>query len=381
MVGLCTAAAEDQGVRPGLRVGEALARCPDLELVLPDPAAAAEAGERVLCALEDMGAAVEPGEPGGAAFAAGGLGRLHGGLEGVLRRARAALPVGADGRLGAAPSRFAALQAAQEAPSRRPLVLGADEVAGFLAPLPAERLPLAREALEGARRAGPGHDGPGGRAPPGGGPRPLRPSRPARLGAGPGRRRPAAAPAPAAASPGGRVPLPRAGRRPAGPGGRGPAAARRAGRTGARARAGHPAALTLRARLADGGSWTRALALREATADPARLAAAALPRLGEVAAPVEALVVRVDASGHLGGRQLTVIETRADERGRRAREAVRQVRAAQGPEAVLRRSSSSPGRACPSGGGRSPPTSRSAAARWGPGPRPSGPSPAPGPSA
>jgi len=41
-------------------------------------------------------------------------------------------------------------------------------------------------------------------------------------------------------------------------------------------------------------------------------------------------------SGHLGGRQLTVVETGADERGRRAREAVRQVRAAQGPEAVLR---------------------------------------------
>ncbi len=335
VVGLCTAAAEDQGVRPGLRVGEALARCPDLELVLPDPAATAEAGERVLCALEDMGAAVEPGEPGVACFAAGGLGRLHGGLEGVLRRARAALPVGADGRLGAAPSRFAALQAAQEAPSRRPPVLGADEVAGFLAPLPAERLPLEREALEGLAALGlvtmgqvaalpraavlDRYGRPGLRAwelARGGADRPLRPRRP---------------PDPLEAA--FRFPEP-VGALPALE-----AAARLllgelAGRARGRGRAIR--ALTLRARLADGGSWTRALTLREATADAARLAAAALPRLGEVAAPVEALVVRVDASGHLGGRQLTVIETGADERGRRAREAVRQVRAAQGPEAVLR---------------------------------------------
>src|SRR5262245_6074248 len=84
VVGLCTPAAESQGVREGLRVGEALARCPDLELVAPDPDAVAEAGERVLLALEAAGAAVEPWEPGAACFAASGLERLHGGLDGVL---------------------------------------------------------------------------------------------------------------------------------------------------------------------------------------------------------------------------------------------------------------------------------------------------------
>jgi protein ImuB len=335
VVGLCTPAAEAQGVRPGLRVGEALARCPDLQLVAPDPDATAEAGERVLLALEDVGAAVEPIEPGAACFAAGGLARLHGGLAGVLRRARSALPVGADGRLGAAPTRFAALQAAREAPSRRPLVVGEDEVADFLAPLPAERLPLDPDALAALSALGLVAMGqvaalprasvldrlgrPGLRAwelARGGPDRPPRPRRP---------------PEPLEAA--FRFPEP-VGARPALE-----AAARLllgelAGRARARGRAIR--ALTLRARLADGGSWTGSLTLREATADPARLAVAALPRLGEVGAPVEALVVRVDASGHLGGRQLTVVETGADERGRRAREAVRQVRAAQGGEAVLR---------------------------------------------
>jgi protein ImuB len=130
VVGLCTPAAEAEGVEPGLRVGEALARCPSLDLVTPDPAAAADAAERVILRLEAIGARVEPGELGDACFEADGLRRLHGGLEGVLRRSRAALPVGAGGRVGAAPSRFAALQTAREAVAGRPLVIGPDEVAG-----------------------------------------------------------------------------------------------------------------------------------------------------------------------------------------------------------------------------------------------------------
>jgi protein ImuB len=158
LVGLCTPAAEAEGVRPGLRVGEALARCPRLDLVAPDPGAAAEALERMLARLEEAGFAVEPIEDG-AAFDARGTLRLHGGPQGVLRRARAALPVGADGRLGAAPSLFAALQAAREAPSGRPLTVGERELAAFLAPLPIARLPLAPELVEqlldlGLRRVG-----------------------------------------------------------------------------------------------------------------------------------------------------------------------------------------------------------------------------------
>ncbi len=37
VIGPCTPSAWGQGVRPGLRVGEALARCPGLNLLMPDP--------------------------------------------------------------------------------------------------------------------------------------------------------------------------------------------------------------------------------------------------------------------------------------------------------------------------------------------------------
>ena len=76
-------------MRAGLRLGEALARCPTLRLLAPDPVG----GRRRLgCprrALEGIGAAVEPGPPGTAWFGAGGLRTLHGGtLEGVLAATR-----------------------------------------------------------------------------------------------------------------------------------------------------------------------------------------------------------------------------------------------------------------------------------------------------
>ena len=123
VIGEVSAAAEAQGVRPGLRLGEALARCPTLRLVPPDPAGVADAWEVVLARLESIGAAVEPGPPGVAWFAADGLRRLHGGdLDGVLAATRKAL--GARARIGAAPSRFAALAAARRARARRPCARG-----------------------------------------------------------------------------------------------------------------------------------------------------------------------------------------------------------------------------------------------------------------
>src|SRR5256886_11501344 len=64
LLGPVTAAAERQGVRPGMRLGEALATCPGLVLVEQDPAAAEQAWEEVLRALEDSGFAVDSAEPG-----------------------------------------------------------------------------------------------------------------------------------------------------------------------------------------------------------------------------------------------------------------------------------------------------------------------------
>jgi protein ImuB len=335
VIGLCTPAAEDEGVRPGLRVGEALARCPRLDLVVPDPEAAAEAAERLVERLESDGFAVEPIGLDGAAFDARGTLRLHGGADAVLRRVRAALPVGADGRVGAAPSLFAALQAAREAPRGGPLVVERDGVAEFLAPLPAGRLPLSPDLVAALDDLGLRTMGqiaalppaaaldrmgfPGLRAwrlargEPGRGPRPRRPPMPLRAAVG--------FPEPVGALPA----LEAAARLLLGE-----LAAAAAGR-GAALRS-----LALRARLADGGSWVRDVALREATADRERLALAALPCLAEVTGPVAELWIGGDASGRVAGHQLTAIASPDEERRARAREAIRQVRAAQGPEAMVR---------------------------------------------
>jgi protein ImuB len=335
VVGPCTPAAEMAGVHCGLRVSEALARCPTLELVTPDPDAVARAHEEIVARLEEMGAEVEPGEPGQACFHAAGLQRLHGGLDGVLRRTRAALPVGAGGLIGVAPSRFAAVQAARMADARTPLVITADGVATFLAPLPADRLPLdpatltALDALglitmgqvaDLPRAAALDRLGfPGLRAwllARGGDDTPLAPRIP---------------PQPLEAS--FTFPEPVGARQTL------DAAARLLIDQLAAAALGRGCAvraLVMRARLEGGGSWTTSLTLREATADADRLMLAARPRLDEVGAPVESLSIRADASGDLGGRQLALLSVADDERMRRVNEAARQVRSSLGDHALLR---------------------------------------------
>src|ERR1700747_1883209 len=72
-VGPVTAAPEWAGVRPGMRVGEALATCPSLALIEPDAAGAERAWEEILHALEDAGIAVEPASLGVAYFEAQGV--------------------------------------------------------------------------------------------------------------------------------------------------------------------------------------------------------------------------------------------------------------------------------------------------------------------
>ena len=113
-LGEVSGAAEARGVSRGMALGEALARCPDLTLVPPDPERAEAVWEEALRRLEAIGAAVEPGRPGEAFFEAGGLRGLWGGsLEGVLRRARKA--IGPPVRLGAGQTRLCAYAAALRA--------------------------------------------------------------------------------------------------------------------------------------------------------------------------------------------------------------------------------------------------------------------------
>jgi protein ImuB len=334
VVGLATPAAQIAGVTAGLHVGEALARCPELELVAADPGGVESAAEEITERLEGIGAAVEVVEPGTWRFTVRGLERLHGGLDRVIRRVRSTLPVGADGRIGVAPTPFASLVAAHEAESRTPLVID-DAVAEFLSPLPADRLPLNPKQITELAAMGLVTIGQVAALPRDAivdrfGIAGLRAWRCAH-GVDEERLQPRRPPEPLEAAfhfpePVGALP-----------------ALDAASRllltqlsSAARGRGKALRSLTIRAWLEGGGSWTRTLTLRDATTEIDRLVTLATPSLAEVTGPVDTLVIRADASGAAAGHQLAVIEPAERERSRRAREAIRQVRTSQGDESVLR---------------------------------------------
>lgn len=352
-IGEVSEAGEARGVRSGMAVGEALACCPELRLLPPDPAVAATLWEDVLRGLEAIGAAVESERPGEAFFAVDGLLGIHGGVEGVASAAREAAPSSV--RVGVAPTRFAAFAAvlrgvsrdrgAQDAARRRSgspaEVVPPGELREFLAGLPASilipRLSSPRQPAEelvlalsrlGVRSLGelaalPAADvadrfGPLGRRAhelASGRDEPLRPRMPREE---------------VAAS----IELPEA------CGGeqldralallvdRLLAAPQRRGRA--------VLALHLGARLAGGGSWGEDVALRRPSASAEAIHSLLSLRLSRLPAPASSLTLRVTGLCRSGGEQLE-LPCRGDER-RRARlaEAARQVRALEGPEALLK---------------------------------------------
>ena len=134
VIGDASGAAEAFGVVAGMRLGEALGRCPTLALVPADPQRAEEAWEKSLATLEGIGAAVESRRPGEAFFGLEGLRALWGRPERALERARRLMGQGV--RLGAGPTRLVALAAAlRSRPRRRPVMVGEREARAFLAAL------------------------------------------------------------------------------------------------------------------------------------------------------------------------------------------------------------------------------------------------------
>jgi protein ImuB len=128
-VGEVSGPAEACGVRTGMLLGEALARCPELVLVPPDPVRAAETWESTLQALESIGAAVEPARPGLAYFETAGLRGIHGTDAATIAAAQRACRSSSDGggrspRMGGGPTRFCALATALAVRSRRPFLIG-----------------------------------------------------------------------------------------------------------------------------------------------------------------------------------------------------------------------------------------------------------------
>jgi nucleotidyltransferase/DNA polymerase involved in DNA repair len=332
LLGPVTAAAEAAGVRPGMRLGEALAMCPQLALVDADSAAAEQAWEEIVRSLEDAGFVVEPAALGIAYFETRGVERLYGGLEPALRRALAAAGTAWDARIGAAARRFAALAAASVARAGQLLVVRDEEAKDFLAPLPLSLLPLERRRYEelealGVRRLGQLAGLPGGAVAERLGPDGRRAWGLARGGAAArvrGRRPPSelaeALEFPEAV--GNELTLRRA------LGGLIETALARPERRDRFVRK-----VALSARLVGGGSWRRTLTLREPSADSDRIRIALAPRLAELPAPVLELRVELVELTEPAGRQLELLAAGAEDRTR-LREGLRQVRASTGSGSV-----------------------------------------------
>jgi protein ImuB len=317
-----------------MALGEALARCPTLELLRADPIAVVAAWERTLGTLERIGAGVEAARPGLACFSLDGLRGLYGGGdELVLVAARRALDRPA--RLAAAPTRFCALAAALAARPRRTLIIR-ESARAHLAPMPVallrsreqtaplvgslERLGIAtlgelaafpRASLADrfgaagieAHRLACGEDDP---------PSPRRVETPLRES----------------------LELPEATG--------GPALERaltllidrllaRPERRGRTLRAA-----TLAARLVDGGSWRNSVTFREALTQPERMRLALLPRLQALPSPASLLTLSAELFGPPAGEQRALLDQAGEDRRARLREAIQQMRSAAGANAALR---------------------------------------------
>jgi protein ImuB len=332
LLGPVTAAAEAAGVRAGMRLGEALATCPQLVLVEPDPAAAEQAWEETVRALEDAGFSVESGVLGIAYFETRGVERLYGGLDAALQRALAAVGTAWDARIGAADRRFAALAAASVARAGQLLVVRDEEVGRFLAPLPLTLLPLERQRyaeLEslGVRKLGQLAGLPGGAVAERLGPDGRRAWGLARGGASArvrGRRPPAelAETLEFPEAVGNELTLRRA---------LGAIVDTVVARPERRDRFVRKVALS--ARLVGGGSWRKSLTLREPSADAARIRIALAPRLADLPAPVLALRIELVQLTEPAGHQLELLAAGAEDRSRLS-EGLRQVSASTGSGSV-----------------------------------------------
>ena len=333
LLGSVTAAAEAKGVRPGMRLGEALATCPQLQLVEQDPATVEQAWEEVLRRLEDAGFAVEPAEAGTVYFESSGVERLYGGLEPALKRALKAVGANWEARAGAAERRFAALAAAGVARAGQALIVSDDRTQRFIAPLPLSLLPLERDRYEeleelGVRTIGQLAGLPGSAVAERLGPDGRRAWSLAR-GERDGRVVPRRAAEPLVET----LEFPEAvGQELTLRRGLGVLVDRLLERP---ERAGRPPRkLAIWARLVGGASWRRTVTLREPTADPARLRIALGPKLAELPAPALKLRLEVMELAESTGEQLELVRAEGEVLKGRLREGLRQVRAAVGAGGV-----------------------------------------------
>jgi nucleotidyltransferase/DNA polymerase involved in DNA repair len=350
-LGEVSGAAEAYGVQAGMALGEALARCPELILLAPDPVGVADTWEGILRKLEALGASVEAECPGRAYFVADGLRGLHGTDAATIAAASQASRVAASrasciageaggggqpARIGAGPTRFCALAAALAARSLRPFAVGEENARRWLAGRSIGLLSYRRETeamvapLErlGVRVLG----------------------ELVRMGAATLTDRFGTAGAFAYRLAGGEDTCLRPRRveerlretMSVGDASSGPALERVLGvlvdrllaRPERRGRALR--AVALGARLVEGGAWRERVVFRQALADPQRIALALTARLGLLPAPAAVLVLTVERFGCVGGGQQALQGMGPADPAAGLGEAVAQMRAIAGRDAALR---------------------------------------------
>ena len=96
-----------------------------------------------------------------------------------------------------------------------------------------------------------------------------------------------------------------------------------------------------------GGTWREQVVFREALADPVRMRLALAPRLALMPAPAQQLRLAVERFGPHASDQRGLLDDPVAARKARLREAIRQARAAAGPDAALRVLEVDPGIARP----------------------------------
>jgi protein ImuB len=333
VIGACTAAAEREGVRPGMRLSEALATCPELVLVEQDPAGAEEQWERLVRRLEEAGLAVEPAGLGCAYFDTRCVERLAGGLQAAVRRGLDAIGSEWKPRVGVAARRFAALAAASVAPPGQTVLVDDEQTALFLEPLPLHLLPLSPERRSelselGVQRLGELARLPGTAVADRIGAEGFEAWRLARGDDGQTvePRRPPAEITETLEFPepiGNEITLARA------------LAALIERLLAREERAGRaPRLLALSAQLVGGGSWRRTVTLREATAEPERLRLALAPKLAELPAPAAALSLELGELTESVGTQAELVRPRGKRLRGLLKDGLRQARVAAGIDAV-----------------------------------------------
>jgi protein ImuB len=350
IVGDVSGAAGAFGVEPGMRVAEALGRCPSLVLVPPDPQRATERWEASLAKLEGVGAAIESSIRGEVFFGLDGLRAVLGSPERSLERTRDVL--GGPVRLGAGPTRLCALAAALRSRRRRRSVIVRGAEANLL--LRSLSIGVLRERMGdvgesaslvetlerlGLRSLGQLADLPDAAVADRFGPPGLRAQRLARGEEEPLRPRPA----PEALRVG--IELPEASA-----GGqlqraleilldRLLADRRRENRAIRRMR--------LEARLAAGGGWIAEVAPRNANGNRDRLLLALRPKLQALPAPASRLWLVALELGDAAAEQRSLDRDPGERRRGLIAEAVRQARAAGGSDAILRALEVDPGSSVP----------------------------------